>query len=63
MLVCDRGLVLQLPHQHVDEVGVFDDNRHLLKHALKADAGLLQAGEKGKEKLQNVSIFRVRITN
>lgn len=45
MLVCDRGLVLHLPQQHIDEVGVFDDNRHLLEHILKADAGLLQAGD------------------
>lgn len=46
MLVCDRGLVLQVPQQHADEVGVFDDNRHLLEHILEADAGLLQAGAK-----------------
>lgn len=55
MLVCDRGLVLQLPHQHADEVGVFNDNGHLLEHVLEADAGLLQAGvgqgKRGKEKL------------
>lgn len=44
MLVGDGGLVLQLPQQHVDEVGVFDDYGHLLKHVFKADAGLLQAG-------------------
>lgn len=45
MLVGDCGLLLQLPQQDADEVGVFDDNRHLLEHMLEADARLLQAGE------------------
>lgn len=45
MLVGDCGLVLQIPHQDVDEVGVLDDNRHLLEHVLEANVGLLQAGE------------------
>lgn len=44
MLVGDRGLVLQLPQQHVDKVGILDDDRHLLEHMLKADVGLLQTG-------------------
>ncbi len=43
MLVGDRGLVLQLPHQCVNEVRVFDDNGHLLEHMLEANVGLLQA--------------------
>lgn len=43
MFVGHCGLVLQLPHQCVDQVGVFDHNGHLLKHILEADAGLLQA--------------------
>lgn len=45
MLVGDRGLVLQIPHQYVDEVGVFDDDRHLLEHMLEANVSLLQAAE------------------
>lgn len=45
MLVGDSGLVFQLPHQNIDEMGVFDDDGHLLKHVLKANASLLQAGE------------------
>lgn len=47
MLVGDRGLVLELPHQHAYEVGVLDDDGHLLEHMLKADVGLLQAGMGG----------------
>lgn len=43
MLVGDRGLVLQFPHHYADEVGVLDDNRHLLEHMLKANIGFLQA--------------------
>lgn len=43
VFVSHCGLVLQLPHQCVDKVGVFDHNGHLLKHILEADAGLLQA--------------------
>lgn len=50
MLVADRGFVLQLPHQHVDKVRVFDNNGHLFKHVLKADASLLQTEDVGKEK-------------
>lgn len=45
MLVRDRGLVLQLPHHHVDEVGILDDNGHLLEHVLEANVGLFQAGD------------------
>ncbi len=45
MLVGDRGLVLQFPHQCADEVGVLDDNWHLFEHMLKANVSLLQAGE------------------
>lgn len=41
MLVGDRGLVLQLPQQYVDEVGILDDDGHLLKHVLETDVGLL----------------------
>lgn len=44
MLVGDRGLVLQVPHQRVDEVGVSDDDGHLLEHVLEANVSLLQAG-------------------
>lgn len=44
MLVGDRGLVLQIPHQRGDEVGVFDENGHLLEHMLETDVSLLQAG-------------------
>lgn len=43
VLIGNSGLLLQLPHQDTDEVGVFDDNRHLLEHVLEADARLLQA--------------------
>lgn len=49
MLVADRGFVLQLPHHHVDEVGVFDNNGHLFKHVFEADASLLQTEGEGKE--------------
>lgn len=45
VLVGDRGLVLQLPHQCADEVRVLDDNWHLLEHMLKANVSLLQPGE------------------
>lgn len=51
MLVADCGFVLQLPHQHVDQVRVFDDDGHLFKHVLKADAGLLQAADVGTEEV------------
>lgn len=49
VLVADRGFVLQLPHQHVDQVGVFDNDGHLFKHVLEADASLLQAEGVGRE--------------
>lgn len=42
MLVADCGFVLQLPHQHVDKVRVFDNDGNLFKHVLEANAGLLQ---------------------
>ena len=45
MFVRHRRLVLQLPHQHADEVGVLDHDGHLLKHVLEPDVGLLQAVE------------------
>lgn len=48
MLVADRRLVLQLPHQDVDEVRVFDHNGHFFKHMLEANVCLLQTRMKGK---------------
>lgn len=45
MLVADCGFVLQLPHQHVDKVRVFDNDGNLFKHVLEANAGLLQTGD------------------
>jgi len=41
VLVGDGGFVFQLPHNDVDEMGVFDDDGHLFEHVLKADASLL----------------------
>lgn len=52
VLVADCGFVLQLPHQHVDKVRVFDDNGHLFKHVLEADAGLLQTEGAGTEQVR-----------
>lgn len=52
MLVADCGFVLQLPHQHVDKVRVFDNNRHLLEHVLEADASLLQTEDVGAEEVE-----------
>lgn len=52
MLVADRGFVLQLPHQHVDKVRVFDNNGHLFKHVFEADASLLQTGDVGREEVE-----------
>lgn len=63
MLVCDRGLVLQLPHQCVDEMGVFDDDGDLLEHILKANACLFQAGEGGTETEEEIkSQFVITVT-
>lgn len=61
VLVGDCGLVLQVPHQCVDEVGVFDDNGHLLEHMLEANVSLLQAGEWGKEEEKLQFAFTVKI--
>lgn len=52
MLVADCGFVLQIPHQHVDKVRVFDDDGHLFKHVLEADAGLLQTEGAGTEQVR-----------
>ena len=57
MLVGDRGLVLQLPQHYTDEVGILDDDGHLLEHMLEADVGLLQAGEWGTERRRRMSEF------
>ena len=69
MLVGDRGLVLQIPHQCVDEVGVFDENGHLFEHMLEANVGLLQAvkdrtgeTEAGEQRLSfNVSFPKINV--
>lgn len=42
VLVCNSGLVLQLPQQNVYEMRVLGDNGHLFKHVLVPQAGLLQ---------------------
>lgn len=49
VLVADCGFVLQLPHQHVDQVRVFDNDGHLFKHVLEANASLLQTKDVGRE--------------
>lgn len=36
-------LLLKLPHQDIDQVWVFNHNRHFLKHVLKGDACLFQS--------------------
>lgn len=43
MLICDSGLLLQLPHEHVDQMRVFNYNRHFFEHVLKGDTRLLQS--------------------
>lgn len=54
MLVGDRGLVLQLPHEYVDQVRILDHDGHLLKHVLKSNVGLLQAGQRTKKEEKNL---------
>lgn len=44
VLVGHCGLLLQLPHQYADQMGVPDHDRHLLKHVLEPNVGLLQPG-------------------
>lgn len=52
MLVADCGFVLQVPHQHVDKVRVFDNDGNLFKHVLEANAGLLQTEDAEIEKVK-----------
>lgn len=42
VLVRYGWLLLELPHQDIDQMGVFNYDRHFLKHVLKGDACLFQ---------------------
>lgn len=46
MLVSQRALVLQLPHQHVHQMRALNGDGHFLKHVVVADVRLLQPGKK-----------------
>lgn len=43
VFVCYGWLLLKLPHQDIDQMWVFNYNRHFLKHVLKGDACLFQS--------------------
>ena len=43
MFVSHGGLLLQFPHQDIDEVGVLDDDGHFFKHVLEPNVGFLQS--------------------
>lgn len=45
MLVSHRTLLLQMPHEHIYEMRVLDDDGDFLEHVLEANARLLQPGE------------------
>ena len=60
MFVRHRRLVLQLPHQHADEVGVLDHDGHLLEHVLESDVGLLQAGGRKRKEEEEEEERRIR---
>ena len=59
VLVGRRGLVLQLPEQHVDQVGVLDDDGHLLEHVLIAHHSLLQSEDDRRGRKRKEEMYRI----